>query len=111
MTNYLAKLNMDDTRPVSVQIADAIRDAIHAGHLQPGDAVPSTNALSQHYDVSTNTVQAAMRRLRAAGLVASQPGRGTYVREGAAEAAAGEEDLAARVAALEVRVAELEKRL
>lgn len=111
MTTPLTPLNPDDSRPASQQIADAIRADIHKGHLKPGDALPNTTVLAEHYGVARNTILAALRLLRADQLVTSRPGRGTFVREGAAEAAAESGDLAARVAALEARVAELEKRL
>lgn len=111
MTNTLTPLDPDDTRPVSQQIADVLRGAIRQGVLAPGDPVPSATVLAEHYDTARNTAVAALKLLRTEGLTTMQPGRGTYVREGAAEAAAGDADLAARVAALEARVEELERHI
>ncbi|MFK4759506.1 PLP-dependent aminotransferase family protein [Microbacterium sp. ZW T5_45] len=46
----------------------------------PGARVPSTRTISAQYGASPVTVQKAMRRLGALGLVESRPGVGTFVR-------------------------------
>ena len=66
--------------PAYVQIANDLRARIEGGEIQPGDAIPSISALIEQYDTSNSTVQAAVRALKAAGLVESKQGKGVYVR-------------------------------
>ena len=66
--------------PAYVQIANDLRARIEGGEIQPGEAIPSVSALIEHYDTSNSTVQAAVRALKAAGLVESKQGKGVYVR-------------------------------
>ena len=66
--------------PAYVQIANDLRARIEAGEIQPGDAIPSVSTLIEQYDTSNSTAQAAVRALKAAGLVESKQGKGVYVR-------------------------------
>ena len=52
----------------------AMRDAIHAGRLRPGDAVPSSRGLAADLGVSRATVVAAYDQLVAEGYLVSRPG-------------------------------------
>lgn len=67
--------------PAYQQVADELRRKIKTGVYQPGANLPSTPVLMGDYDVSTNTVQKALRILKAEGLVASHKGRSVFVRE------------------------------
>lgn len=67
--------------PFYVQVADALRDDIRAGRFAPGDQLPSERELRERFQVSTNTIRAAIVQLRAEGLVASHQGRGVFVTE------------------------------
>jgi GntR family transcriptional regulator len=69
-----------DPRPPYRQVADELRDAIVAGQLGPGEALPSVRALAQQYDVTNVTASRAVELLRSEGLVDTQLGRGTFVR-------------------------------
>lgn len=69
-----------DPRPPYRQVADELRDEIVSGRLSPGQALPSVRSLAQHYDVTSVTATRAVDLLRSEGLVATQPGRGTFVR-------------------------------
>lgn len=60
------------------RIATALRRWI-AG-AAPGAQLPSSRTLVAEYEASPVTVQKAMRRLIAAGLIESRPGVGTFVR-------------------------------
>ena len=62
------------------QIAEDLREQIHTGVLAPGEPLPSETVLIDRYGVSRITVRAAVRALRAAGLVITEHGRATYVR-------------------------------
>lgn len=67
-------------RAVYRQIADHIRAAITRGHLSQGDQLPSEAQLMNHYGVARMTVRNALRVLQEEGLIASEHGRGVYVR-------------------------------
>jgi GntR family transcriptional regulator len=66
--------------PAYVQIANDLRARIENGEIQPGEALPSVSALIEQYDTSNSTAQAAVRALKAAGLVESKQGKGVFVR-------------------------------
>ena len=74
-----------DSRPPYLVVADLLRERIATGEFAPGAQLPTGRELSEEYDVAPNTVLSAIRQLRDEGLVISQQGRGTFVREGATE--------------------------
>lgn len=61
------------------QIVDDITADIAAGRLLPGDLIPASSVLEEQYDVSVNTVRAAVALLKAAGLIYFVPGVGLRV--------------------------------
>ncbi|HEU0089662.1 MAG TPA: GntR family transcriptional regulator [Pseudonocardiaceae bacterium] len=67
--------------PKHRQIADELRGQINRGELEPGDMLPSESALCEQYGVSRTTVRAALSALAHEGLVTSESGRGTFVRQ------------------------------
>ncbi|MEV2278535.1 winged helix-turn-helix domain-containing protein [Nocardiopsis sp. NPDC049922] len=77
----LRPLNPDDPRPLSQQVAEAIRTSIRSGDLEPRTRLPSGPELAKSYGVARMTVQEAIRVLRDEGLVISQQGRGVFVRD------------------------------
>ena len=68
-------------RPVFKQIADSLRTAILSGELDAGARVPSEQELISRYGVARGTVRDAMDLLRAEGLVRTEHGRGSFVRD------------------------------
>jgi GntR family transcriptional regulator len=68
-------------RPVFKQIADRLRVAIQAGELEPGARMPSEQALMDLHGVARGTVRDAMDLLRGEGLVRTEHGRGSFVRD------------------------------
>lgn len=56
-------------RPVYVQVAEQLRDAILEGDLEAGAALPPERELSERFGVSRTTVREALRALQAQGLV------------------------------------------
>lgn len=70
----------DDSRPASLQVADALRSEIASGALAPGDKLPSIRNLAERFGVATMTAQSALVTLRSEGLIYTSPGRGTFVR-------------------------------
>ena len=58
--------------------ADLERE-IRAGHLQPGQLVPSESELIARYRVSSTTARRCLNELEGAGLLERKRGKGTYV--------------------------------
>lgn len=61
-------------------IADDLRHQITAGHLKPGERLPSEAQLAAHYTVSTPTLRNALALLQGEGLVEKIHGSGNFVR-------------------------------
>jgi GntR family transcriptional regulator len=69
------------TLPKHSLVADALTSEIVDGKYAIGGRLPSETQLSQHFGVSRQTVRAALRTLQQLGLVSSQQGVGTVVRD------------------------------
>lgn len=63
-----------------LQIERQLRACIHRGEMQPGERLPSTREMARQWKMSCNTVQHALARLAADGLVERRPRAGTFVR-------------------------------
>jgi DNA-binding GntR family transcriptional regulator len=74
----MRRVEHDDPRTPSVQIADDLRAQIAEGELAPGSRLLSGRALARQYGVALMTVQTALRRLRDEGRLYST-GRGYFV--------------------------------
>lgn len=70
---------MGDTRPVYQRIADDLRQQIDEGLLAVGARIPSRAELKRVYRASDQTVDRAVRVLKAAGYASGQFGRGVFV--------------------------------
>lgn len=70
---------MVDTRPVYQRIADDLRRKIDDGTLGVGARIPSRTELKRAYAASDQTVDRAVRVLKAAGYATGQFGRGVFV--------------------------------
>lgn len=62
-------------------IADQLRRMILVGELGEGQRLPGETELMASYEVSRNTIRLALKRLTDEGLLVSDQGRGTFVRE------------------------------
>jgi GntR family transcriptional regulator/MocR family aminotransferase len=61
------------------QLTQALREAIRARNLQPGDLLPSSRQLADSLDIARGTVLEAYEQLIAEGFLDSQPRAGTRV--------------------------------
>ncbi|WP_029987907.1 PLP-dependent aminotransferase family protein [Leucobacter sp. PH1c] len=65
--------------PLPVQLAAALREAIDAATLRPGEQIPATRELARRLGIARGVVVAAYEQLIAEGYLASAHGRGTMV--------------------------------
>ncbi|WP_194815960.1 PLP-dependent aminotransferase family protein [Nocardia sp. XZ_19_385] len=72
-------LDRDAADPLSVQVADGLREAATSGVLRADDRLPSSRALAQQLGVSRTVVAAAYDQLHAEGWLIGKPGSGTYL--------------------------------
>ena len=68
-----------DSRPLVMQVADGIRQAIVGGFYKRGDVIPSYRELAAMLGVSTIVTKAALRRISEEGLVTARPRIGSVV--------------------------------
>ncbi len=72
-------IDPEGMQPVYVQVADVIAARIAAGDLVPNRPIPSETAMVQEFGIARGTARRAVELLRERGLVATVPGRGTFV--------------------------------
>ena len=60
-------------------IAEALRERIRSGGLNPGDALPTQAVLMAEFGASSLSVQKAMALLKQDGYAISRPGKGAFV--------------------------------
>lgn len=73
------RINPESPIPLYEQICSALRNAIVAGDLPPGTAIPTSRELASVMRVGRNTVVTAYSRLVAEGYLVSNRRRGTQV--------------------------------
>ncbi|CCH15574.1 winged helix-turn-helix domain-containing protein [Micromonospora lupini] len=69
--------------PTMSELIDDLLRRIEVGEFQRGSKIPSTQQLSDHYDVSVSTIHRAVATLREQGVLVGRPGRGVFVAESA----------------------------
>jgi GntR family transcriptional regulator len=67
--------------PIYAQLDRAIRAAIATGELKPGDQLPTVRQLAVDLAVNANTVARVYAQLERDGILETQRGVGTFVRE------------------------------
>jgi DNA-binding transcriptional MocR family regulator len=73
------RLHAADPRPLYVQLADQLVEAIEGERVRPGDRLPAMRELARTLDCALVTVSQAYELLAARGRVISRVGKGTYV--------------------------------
>ncbi|HEY3166081.1 MAG TPA: GntR family transcriptional regulator [Candidatus Binatia bacterium] len=66
-------------KPVYEQVLLAVKRALTAGQLKPGDRFPSVRVLSQELRINPNTAHKIISTLVEDGLLKVQPGVGTVI--------------------------------
>nr|WTA68219.1 winged helix-turn-helix domain-containing protein [Micromonospora sp. NBC_00855] len=67
--------------PTMSELIDDLLRRIKVGEFPPGSQIPSTQQLSDHYDVSVSTIHRAVAKLRQQDVLVGRPGRGVFVAE------------------------------
>jgi len=67
--------------PYYIQIKNILEERIKKGVYPVGTLLPSENSLSQEFRVTRSTIRNAIKELKDAGLVYTEKGRGTRVRQ------------------------------
>ncbi|PDP87236.1 GntR family transcriptional regulator [Glycomyces fuscus] len=75
------RLDRSAARPLTVQLSDALREAMSGGALEPGERLPSSRALAAQLGVSRTVVTEAYQQLYAEGWLEGRHGSGTFVAE------------------------------
>ena len=77
----LFHVNPSSGVPIYVQIETQVKNAIAAGALKRGQALPSVRKLAADLGINPNTVARAYQELERNGVIATVQGGGTYVAE------------------------------
>lgn len=75
----LIHVNASSGVPIYVQIETQVKNAVAAGALKNGDALPSVRKLALELGINPNTVARAYQELEREGMIGTVPGGGTYV--------------------------------
>ncbi|WP_106403703.1 MocR-like pyridoxine biosynthesis transcription factor PdxR [Actinocorallia populi] len=75
-------IGLSGRQDLAGQIYRQVREAIVAGRLPPGTALPATRRLAAELGVARNTAGAAYERLAAEGFLRTRVGSGTFVADG-----------------------------
>ncbi|WP_454193350.1 GntR family transcriptional regulator [Paenibacillus sp. Marseille-Q7038] len=76
-------MQMDDDRPIFLQIAERIEDDILEGRLPEESQVPSTNQFASFYQINPATAAKGVNLLVDQGILYKKRGIGMFVAEGA----------------------------
>lgn len=77
----MLSVDPSDPTPLYAQLDRGIRAAIAAGRLEVGDRLPTVRQLAVELKINANTVAKVYAELERAGVLATQRGIGTFVRE------------------------------
>ena len=73
--------NHFSTRPLYLQLRDALAERVAAGEWKPGTAIPNEGDLAREFGVSAGTMRKALDLLEDEHLVTRRQGRGTFVND------------------------------
>ncbi len=75
------RFDPNNTVPIYLQIIYSIKHQVATGRLKPGEQLPTVRMLATDLRINPNTVARAFDILDTEGVITTQRGRGTYVRE------------------------------
>jgi GntR family transcriptional regulator len=74
-------IDRDSGTPIYIQLKRQLLRAVATGVLKAGDKVPTVRQIAVDTKVDPNTVNRAFSELEREGVVQTQQGRGTFVRD------------------------------
>lgn len=77
------KIDLDDDKPIYLQIADGIEDDILNGLIKENGQVMSTNQFASLYGINPATAGKGLNLLVSEGILFKKRGIGMFVKEGA----------------------------
>src|ERR671913_1936028 len=72
-------IDKGSSKPVYLQVANAIIREINEGRLMPGQKIPGGRVLGDLLDLNRKTIMAAMLELQSQGWIESFEHRGTFI--------------------------------
>ena len=75
----LVSIDARDSTPIYAQLDRALRAAIAAGRLRPGDQLPTVRQLAVELRVNANTVARVYAELERAGVLETRRGVGSFI--------------------------------
>jgi GntR family transcriptional regulator len=75
----LFHVNASSGVPIYAQIETQVKNAVAAGALKKGEALPSVRKLAVELRVNPNTVARAYQELEREGVIGTVPGGGSYI--------------------------------
>jgi GntR family transcriptional regulator len=69
------------TKPLYLQLRDALAERISSGEWRPGSAIPNESDLAREFDVSAGTMRKALDLMEGEHLLTRRQGRGTFVND------------------------------
>ncbi len=79
----MQKLDLSGEKPIFLQIAESLEDAVLSGALSEGEQLPSITELSVQYTINPATALKGINLLVAEGAAYKKRGVGMFVSEGA----------------------------
>jgi GntR family transcriptional regulator len=75
------QINYKSGKPIYLQLVVQIKAAAASGALRNGEALPSIRPLAEDLRVNRNTIAKAYSELENLGVIETQPGRGSFLKE------------------------------
>ena len=76
----IIEVNFKSGMPAYLQIVDQVKLAAASGALRPGESLPGIRTLAEQLRVNRNTIAKAYAELEGQGVIDSQPGKGSFIR-------------------------------
>ncbi|MBI2865545.1 MAG: GntR family transcriptional regulator [Chloroflexi bacterium] len=83
------RVDLQSDIPIYSQIVEQVERGLAAGHLQPGQQLPTVRALAGQLDVNPGTVARAYSELERLGIIATHRGGGSFIAARGDEAGLG----------------------
>jgi GntR family transcriptional regulator len=80
-SSRLMPSNRFSTRPLYLQVRDALAQRIASAEWKPGGAIPNESDLAREFGVSSGTMRKALDLLETERLLTRRQGRGTFVND------------------------------